>query len=168
MIGEESAIRAVYVYDRGFFNLLGILARAMDKSHPGLTKSYDAVSMAVSRSMISEDSAYRAQSLYTEANMLVLRDIVAALGSDKQARDIVHNVSLSNDADTSAVRDAMRNAEGSMQLLLVLVERRDADTARSLRRAASLNTLSDDSAIRSHGEFKDGIVGALRKLVEEP
>ena len=64
MIGETSALRAVFKKDRAFLQLLGVWCKVLEKDHPGLYASFARARQDLSLAMITEDSAYRTQSAH--------------------------------------------------------------------------------------------------------
>jgi len=168
MIGETSALRAVFKKDRAFLGLLGIWCKVLEKDHPGLCASFGKAQQDLLLAMITEDSAYRAQSAHLRACMIVLQDILAAQGFKSQADKIVSEARLANIAETSAIRSAMNNAEACMNLVLLLVEQRDKTRAAGLHRDVALNTVGDDSAVRAHYAYKKTLARGLHILIASP
>ena len=168
MVGETSALRAVSKKDQAFLGLLGIWCKVLEKDHPGLCASFAKARQDLSLAMITEDSAYRAQSAHLRACMIVLQDIVAAQGFRSQADKIVSEARLANSAETSAIRSAMTNAEACMNLVLLLVEQRDKTRAAGLHRDVVLKTVGDDSAVRAHYAYKKTLARGLHILITSP
>jgi hypothetical protein len=168
MIGETSAIRAVFKKDRAFLQLLGVWCKVLEKDHPGLCASFTQVRQELSLAMITEDSAYRAQSAHLRTCMIVLQGIVSAHGFKAQADKIASEACLANIAETSAIRSATNNAEACMDLVLLLVEQRDKTRAAGLRRDVVLKTMGDDSAVRAHYAYKKTLARGLHILITSP
>lgn len=168
MIGEDSALRAIYKHDEAFMKILGLWCKLLDPETRGIYKNCLKIESDVLQSMISEDSAYRAQSIYARANMQILQLLAATRGDHEETQTIVADATTGSIGDDSAVRDAMRFTKASMELALLILEQSDSDSARQIRHASVMNTVSDDSAIRAHEEYKQGMVDVIRKLIDWP
>jgi hypothetical protein len=168
MIGETSALRAVSKKDGAFLDLLGIWCKVMEKNHPGLYAPFTRVRHGLSLAMITEDSAYRAQSAHLQTCMMVLQNIVVAQGFKTQADKIVSDTRLANITETSAIRSATANAEACMELVLLLVEQRDKAAAASIRRDVVLKIVGDDSAVRAHYTYKKSLARGIHILITSP
>jgi predicted RNA-binding Zn-ribbon protein involved in translation (DUF1610 family) len=165
MVGETSAIRAIFKKDRAFLDLLGVWCKVLEKNHPGLCVSFTKAQYDLSLAMVAEDSAYRAQSAHLEACMVVLQNILVAEGFKLQADKVVSAAHLANVADTSAIRAATMNAEACVGLVLLLVEQRDKAAAANIRRDIVLSIVGEDSAVRAHSTFKQATAKGLYTLV---
>jgi hypothetical protein len=168
MLGETSALRAVFKKDRAFLQLLGVWCKVLEKGHPGLCASFIQARQDLSLAMITEDSAYRAQSAHLRTCIIVLQDILAAHGFKTEADKIASEARLANIADTSAIRSAMNNAEACMDLILLLAEQRDKTKAAGLHRDVMLKTVGDDSAVRAHSAYKKTLARGLHILITSP
>jgi hypothetical protein len=165
MIGEDSAIRAIYKHDKVFFDLLGIWCRVLDKSQPGLASSYASEASSVRLRLAGDDSAPRAISGYTGVSMNVLRDIISDSGHRQDADRIVSSVSLDNSTENSAWRASWRNSEAVMKLLLLRVSESNARRAEEISRSATVANIGEDSALRAQSEFEKGTADALAALI---
>jgi len=168
LITEDSAIRAIYENDKVFFQVLGPWCAVMDGKNGSLQSTFDTQSRAATLAGIGDDSAIRAIDSYSEASMQVLRAIVTAQGLGAKADAIISNVQTQNIGDDSAWRVAMRNEEGNMRLLLMIVSQEDPATAAKIGADAQALTIGDDSALRAQEAYLQGKIDALHWLVSHP
>jgi hypothetical protein len=168
LITEDSAIRAIDENDQAFFKMLGPLCMVLDGKNSTLKSTFDTQSHAAVLAGIGDDSAIRAIDSYSDASMQVLRAIVSAQGLASKADGIISDVQTQNIGEDSAWRSAMRNENGSMRLLLLMVSQEDPATAASIQSTADTAIIGDDSALRAQEAYDQGKVDALRWMVGHP
>jgi hypothetical protein len=165
---EDSALRAIYKNDHGFMEILGAWCRCLEPTHPGIMKKYESETSSLLTSLVTEDSAYRADSSATKAAMTTLAHILAAKGYGFASQAVIADIATANVVEDSAVRAARKHAEGITKLLLLLVEGKSKARAGEISRSVLTNTVTDNSAIRVHSEWKRGAVDAIYYLIVDP
>jgi len=165
LIGEDSALLAIHIKDRAFLDTLGTWCRVLEKNHPGLCASFQKTRQAVLLQMISENSAYRAQSAYLSACSAVLHEIVAAQGYKTEADKILLDSVTTSIGDNSAIRGATNGAETCASLVLLLVDQRSKMAAAAIRKDVFVSTLGEDSAVRAHAAYKKTLARSLYALI---
>jgi hypothetical protein len=166
LIGEDSAIRAIYKKDEAFLELLGTWCKVLDKRHPGIKAHFDRHHELATAMTRVDDSAPRAISRYTGTSVDVLKEILSKIGLGADAARVSAAVSVANIGEDSAWRAAMRNAEAISQMLLAILAQGDAAKAAEIKAHAAIEAIGEDSALRAHRLHKEMVVRTLKELVE--
>jgi hypothetical protein len=165
LVLEDSAIRTVYKCDQATLDLLGVWAQVLDSRHPGTRAAFEKVRAGAIQSVLGDDSAPRAEAAFSGACMEALRLIVAAEGQKQQADAILSNFTDRNLVEDSAYRASTINTEGVLRLLLLIVEQRDAKTAKRIGSGVDIATIGETSALRMNARQREAVVEALNYLV---
>lgn len=168
MIGEDSAIRAVYKKDRCFLKLLGVWCDLLDKQSPGIAAGFEADQQRADLALAGDDSAPRAIAAYSSAVLRVLSRIASSKGKATKASAIEAKLLRDNIGEDSAYRSVMRNAKANLDLTLAMIDHDSDPAIRQIRSRAIINTVTDDSALRAQSEYRQGMVDALNWLIDHP
>lgn len=168
LAGENSAIRAIEENDQAFFQLLGVLLRYQGRGGSRVLPQYARIRQSLNSEVAVETSAFRVEQEATHANMLALGCLAVARGNAESARKIIKQTGADNAADDSAIRAATRNARGELEILLQLVRDKDPAKATAIANRVDAATQGEDSSIREHEDYEQGIIAAIKFEIGNP
>jgi hypothetical protein len=166
LIGEDSAIRATHANDEASLKLLGVWCDILSKDFPSLPTEFDKIAAGADRDTAGDDSAVRAVDAYSSAVMGALRLISSSICGPDGPDSVIRDVSVAQIGEDSAWRSAMKNCDGSMQLLLLILDHDGGDQAKPIRSETISAVVDDDSALRVQSQYRQGIVDAVAALIE--
>jgi hypothetical protein len=166
LIGEDSAIRATYANDQASLKLLGVWCSILSRDFPSLPAESDKVEATADRDTAGDDSAIRAIDAYSSAMMNALRLIASSICGAEGPDAVMTDVSIAQIGEDSAWRSAMKNCDGSMKLLLLILDHDGGDQSKRIRDEAFTEAIDDDSALRVQSQYRQGMVDAVAALIE--
>jgi hypothetical protein len=165
LIGEDSAIRATYTNDQTSVKLLGIWCSVLSKGFPSLPAAFDKVQADADLATAGDDSAIRAIDSYSSAQMNALRLITSSICGPRGPDGVIADISIAQIGEDSAWRSATRNCEGSMKMLLLLLDHDGSDKAKSIRNETFIAAVDDDSTLRVQSQYRQGMVDVLTAMI---
>ena len=166
LIGEDSAIRATYINDRASLDLLGVWCSILSKNFPSLPAAFDKVQSEAVLAEAGDDSAIRAIDAYSAGILDALRLITSSICGAQGPDAVMSAIATAQIGEDSAWRSSMHNCDGSMKMLLLLLDHDGSDEAKRIRSEAFAEAVDDDSAVRVQSQYRQGIVDATAAMIQ--